>query len=220
MDFCCAVAGSFSAHLGLVLSASGADLLLVFTEVQAGTLPGCSADLHSSPASFPLPETIPSGGPQHLCAGTEPHTDLWQKKPRGKPRKSFVPGYFPFFVRILLSSLPLLAIPIDAGVNVLFKQPPMAEKWRHMAGLYQGQMDSALTGQQGGQPRRHCPTMWSPGPAGRRRNPPLDATGELLARAALVAPWPSPAVPSSHQSSASLPLRIQMHQTISALMNE
>lgn len=157
MDFCCAVASSFSAHLGLVLSASGADLLLVFTEVQAGTLPGCAADLHSSPASFPLPETIPSGGLQHLCAGTEPHTDLWQKEPRGKPRKSFGPGYFPFLVCILLSSLPLLAIPIDAGVNVLFKQPPMAEKWRHMAGLYQGQMDSALTGQQGGQPRRHCP---------------------------------------------------------------
>lgn len=176
----------------------------------------CTPALLLSLCQRPSPQEVPNTS----VLGQSLIRTSGKKKPRGKPRKSFVPGYFPFFVRILLSSLPLLAIPIDGGVNVLFKQPPMAEKWRHMAGLYQGQMDSALTGQQGGQPRRHCPTMWSPGPAGRRRNPPLDATGELLARAALVAPWPSPAVPSSHQSSASLPLRIQMHQTISALMNE
>lgn len=45
---------------------------------------------------------------------------------------------FPFFVSILLKSLPLLTIPINAvkpGVNVLFKQPTIAEKWRHNPGL-------------------------------------------------------------------------------------
>lgn len=147
MDFCCAVASSFSTHLILVSSASGADLLLVFTQVQAGTLPGCAADLHFTTAPFPLPDTIPLGGLQHLCGGTEHHMDLWEKKPkktitpkkkpqpkqtpREMPRQSFVPGYFPFSVYILLQSLPLLTIPINAvkpGVNVLFKQPTMAEK--------------------------------------------------------------------------------------------
>lgn len=54
--------------------------------------------------------------------------------PREMPRKSIVPGYSPFCVYIL----PLLTIPVSAvkpGVNVLFKQPTTAEKWRHKPGL-------------------------------------------------------------------------------------
>lgn len=108
------------------------------------------------------------------------------KNPTRMPRKSFVPGNFPFFVYLLLKSRLLLTIAISAvkpGVNVLSKQPTMAEKWRHSPGLpprARWTLPLFCSGPAGwaavldGQtvPRRGCPTVWSPAPAGRRRDAP------------------------------------------------
>lgn len=109
-------------------------MLLVCTEVQAGTLPG-PALCH---CFFPFARYRPL---------RRPPTPLWwdrasygplARNPGELPRKSFVRGYFPFFISILLQSLLSLTVPVNAGVpgvNVLFKQPTMAEKWRHNPGL-------------------------------------------------------------------------------------